>query len=361
MAALVVLTRPAMERDALLAYQDVPFAALVVGAVLLEARRPRARRRRCWSLLARRGPAAAGGVGARRPLRAVDLAAAPHARRARRRRRAGRGRAADLGRLGLGRHRRPAALAARHRRPRDRQRPPPLASPTCPYWTAQYFGYALREPLVLGVPIGLAFAWLHARRRAALPLAVVVAMVAVFAIGPIFGLPLIRRYVAHAGRAARRSSTGSRWPAGRCSPPGPRAHALARRRRRRGAAVGRLPARGTHDLLSTVERRLDRDGVLYGDLQRGDGGAARSRAAFAACPDLTAGDHRPMPVRALLARRRARHGLDRGGRREPDGQAAADAASRARRPAASTRRRCSRRSSRPAGFETIYENRSWRV
>src|SRR5215217_2181760 len=41
-AALVVLTRPAMERDALLAYQDVPFAALVVGAVLVEARRPRA-------------------------------------------------------------------------------------------------------------------------------------------------------------------------------------------------------------------------------------------------------------------------------------------------------------------------------
>src|SRR5215217_3282318 len=41
-AALVVLTRPAMERDALLAYQDVPFAALVVGAVLVEARRRQA-------------------------------------------------------------------------------------------------------------------------------------------------------------------------------------------------------------------------------------------------------------------------------------------------------------------------------
>ena len=40
-AALVVLTRPAIERDALLGYQDMPFAALVVGAVLLEARRPR--------------------------------------------------------------------------------------------------------------------------------------------------------------------------------------------------------------------------------------------------------------------------------------------------------------------------------
>src|SRR3954469_12811327 len=40
-AALVVATRPALERDALLAYQDIPFAALVIGAVLLEARRPR--------------------------------------------------------------------------------------------------------------------------------------------------------------------------------------------------------------------------------------------------------------------------------------------------------------------------------
>ncbi|MFP5354560.1 MAG: hypothetical protein ACLGIK_05315, partial [Gemmatimonadota bacterium] len=32
---------PALQRDAVLAYQDVPFAALIVGAVLMEARRPR--------------------------------------------------------------------------------------------------------------------------------------------------------------------------------------------------------------------------------------------------------------------------------------------------------------------------------
>src|SRR3954462_3963945 len=36
-AAAVVLTRPVLDRDVLLAYQDVPFAALIVGAVLLEA------------------------------------------------------------------------------------------------------------------------------------------------------------------------------------------------------------------------------------------------------------------------------------------------------------------------------------
>ena len=39
--ALVVLTRPALERDALLGYQDTPFAVLIVWAVLLEARRPK--------------------------------------------------------------------------------------------------------------------------------------------------------------------------------------------------------------------------------------------------------------------------------------------------------------------------------
>ena len=49
-AALVVLTRPVLLRDTLIGYQDLPFAALVVGAVLLEARRHRrgvAGARRC--------------------------------------------------------------------------------------------------------------------------------------------------------------------------------------------------------------------------------------------------------------------------------------------------------------------------
>ncbi len=87
-AALVVLTRPAMQRDALLAYQDVPFAALVVGAVLLEARRP-PRGARGARAAGGGGPAAPRGVGAVGPLRAVDLAR-PREPRARRRRRAGR-------------------------------------------------------------------------------------------------------------------------------------------------------------------------------------------------------------------------------------------------------------------------------
>ena len=36
-----MLTRPVLERDALLGYQDTAFAVLILGAVLLEARRPR--------------------------------------------------------------------------------------------------------------------------------------------------------------------------------------------------------------------------------------------------------------------------------------------------------------------------------
>src|SRR5436190_2098059 len=40
-AALVVLTRPALERDALVGYQDTALAVLILWAVLLEARRPR--------------------------------------------------------------------------------------------------------------------------------------------------------------------------------------------------------------------------------------------------------------------------------------------------------------------------------
>src|SRR3712207_5906738 len=64
-----------------------------------------------------------------------------------------------------------------------------------PYWTAKYFGFVLREPLVVGVPLGLAFAWLHRRRAAVLPLATATALTTAFALFPLFGLPLIGRYV----------------------------------------------------------------------------------------------------------------------------------------------------------------------
>ena len=74
-AALVVLTRPVLERDALLGYQDAAFALLIVAAVLLEARR---RRRGVPVLGAARAGGAdpARGVGARRALLALAVAGA---------------------------------------------------------------------------------------------------------------------------------------------------------------------------------------------------------------------------------------------------------------------------------------------
>ena len=353
-AALVVLTRPAMERDALLAYQDVPFAALVVGAVLAEARKPK-RGTLVLALLAVAGllrPEAwvlsglyvlwiwrerdSRGRGA-----AVALAAAAPLIWA----------VSDWAVTGDPLHslHGTADLAIAN----DRRR----SVSDVPYWTAQYFGYALREPLVVGVPIGLVFAWRYARRQSYLPLAVVAAMVAVFAIGPIFGLPLIRRYIATPavlltlfyGLAVAGWDT---LPRGR-----------ARTGWMAGGAVAVLLSLAYlpwhYDLLRTVERRLDRDGVLYGDLQQAME-APQVRAAFEACPDLTAGDHRPMPF--------ARFWLDGApgtvstveGGASPMGKlllmpVKGPTTSRIYPP------RIFPKVKTPEGFTTIYANRSWRV
>ncbi|MEA2169907.1 MAG: hypothetical protein QOF76_3207, partial [Solirubrobacteraceae bacterium] len=60
LTAIIVATRPALERDAALAYQDVPFAALIVLAALLEARRQR--RLAAAGDVALAGAARAGGT-----------------------------------------------------------------------------------------------------------------------------------------------------------------------------------------------------------------------------------------------------------------------------------------------------------
>ena len=191
-AALVVLTRPALERDALLGYQDTPFAVLIVCAVLLEARRPRRgapvlallavaglMRPEAWALAGLYALYVWRGASTReRVVSAALVAAAPL-----------------LWALGdwlvtgdaLHSLHGTAALAETVDRRRD-----PL---TGPYWTAKYLGYTLREPLVIGIPLGLVFAYRQRLRGALLPLAVAVAMLAVFLASPLFGLPLIGRYV----------------------------------------------------------------------------------------------------------------------------------------------------------------------
>src|SRR5215212_4670525 len=191
-AALVVLTRPALERDALLGYQDTPFAVLILWAVLLEARRPRRgaavlvllavaglMRPEAWALAGLYALWVWRGASTReRVLYAGLTVLAP-----------------VLWALGdwlvtgdpLHSLHGTAELAETVDRRRD-----PL---TGPYWTAKYLGYTLREPLVIGIPIGLAFAFRHRLRGAVLPLAVAAAMLAVFLASPLFGLPLIGRYV----------------------------------------------------------------------------------------------------------------------------------------------------------------------
>ncbi len=191
-AALVVLTRPALERDALIGYQDTAFAALIVGAVLLEARQHR-RGTPVLALLVVAGlirPEAwvLGGLYVlwlwpaldnRKRLRLAGLAALAPLLWA----------ALDWYVTGDPLH--SLHGTANLAEAVDRRRSPEQA----PYWTLQYFGHTLREPIVAGLPIGLFFAWRHRRREMLLPLAAVTAMVAVFMVGPFFGLPLIGRYV----------------------------------------------------------------------------------------------------------------------------------------------------------------------
>ena len=289
-AALAVLTRPALLRDALVGYQDTAFAVVIVAAVLLEARRPR-RGAAVLMLLALAGlmrPEAwvLGGLyvlwmwPAAEPRRRLALAGLALV-------------APLLWALGdllvtgdpLHSLHGTAELAEAVDRRRD------LAD--APYWTAQYYGYTLREPLVLALPVGLFFALRHARRKALLPLAVVVAMTLVFMAGPIFGLPLIGRYVRTPsvlltlfyGLAVcgwvmlRNPAARRRWQlvGGVCA----------------ALSIAFLPWHA--DLLADIDRRIDRDRVLHTEL-RAAARAPAVREALAACGGrMSTADHRPIP------------------------------------------------------------------
>jgi hypothetical protein len=288
--ALVVVTRPALLRDALLGYQDLWFMCLVIGAVILEA----GRRRRglpVLVLLAVAGlirPEAWVLAGLywlwllpetaprRRIAYAAIVAAAPLVWCL-----------MDLIVTGDPLHslHGTADLAIENERRRGVDQ--------VPRWTAQYFGYTLREPLAIGIPIGLAFAWRHRCRQALLPLAVVVAMTAVFAIGPIFGLPLIGRYLRTPSvlLAVFYGVAVFGWLMLR---PGTR-----ERRVWAGLAVVSVIASIAWlpwhvDMLEDRHQRATREGILYDGLREA-GGDPRVRSAFERCAPLTAADHRPIP------------------------------------------------------------------
>jgi hypothetical protein len=288
-AALVVLTRPAIMRDALLGYQDVPFSALVIGAVLLEARRPRRGtavlvclglagllRPEAWVLSGLYVLYLWPGVTPRERVKLVVLAAAAPLIWA----------LTDLIVTGDPLHslHGTADLAEENGRRRKVTQ--------VPRWTAQYIGSTLREGLILGAPAGLVFAWLHRRRHAALPVAVIVAMLAVFAAGPIFGLPLIGRYV----RTPAELLTlffGLAISGWMLLEPG--------RDRTRWMVVAALsgllfvvfiPKNVT--MLRGLHTRVVREGAFYRSM-RAAAEAPRVRAAFASCAPLSAADHRPVP------------------------------------------------------------------
>jgi hypothetical protein len=351
--ALVVLTRPALQRDALLGYQDTAFAVLVVWAVLLEARSSRRgvpvllllavaglMRPEAWAL--------AGlytlylwrsSWGRERAVYAGLTALAP-----------------VLWALGdwavtgdpLHSLHGTADLAETVDRRRD-----PL---TGPYWAAKYLGFTLREPMAIGIPIGLAFAWRHGRRAGAwLPFVAAVAMLVVFLISPLFGLPLIGRYVRTPAvlLAVYYGVAVFGWQL--------LARTHVERRFWIGAAVVAVLASAAYlpwhaTLLTGLDDRLEYQGAYYRDL-RSAGESPTVRAALDRCGVIATADHRPIPhLRWWL---------------ESDpGSVAPAAEARGARvillPRRTPRMRRFYRSqfprvAAPAGFEPVYRNASWRV
>ena len=288
-AAVVVLTRPVLDRDVLLAYQDVPFAALIVGAVLLEAQRRR-RGMPVLVVLALAGlmrPEAwvLGGlyviwmwpaVSPRARVRLVAVAALAPVVWA----------LVDLIVTGDPLHSLHGTSALAEEVDRRRH------VSDVPHWTITYFAFTLREPITLGIPVGLAFAVRHFRRRAVLPLAVAAVMTLVFAVGPVFGLPLVARYI--------------RTPAVLlCLFYGLALFgwlALPRGRERIGWMLAALACLGLFayfapknaTMLDGLRLRSTREGRFYEGLRR-TGESRTVRAAFAACAPLSASDHRPIP------------------------------------------------------------------
>jgi hypothetical protein len=185
----------------------------------------------------------------------------------------------------------------------------------------------------------------------------VAAMLAVFAAGPLFGLPLIRRYVETPavlltlfyGLAVcgftllPRGRSRTRWMVA-----GGLAAALS---------VAYLPSHARQ--LDRLDSRIRLDGAMYRHLEK-VGQNRRVRAAFERCAPLTAGDHRPIPFI------RYRLGGDPGSVRTVEGGAApmgrmlllprrSWSTGRIYRPATFPKVRP------PAGYRMIFRNQSWRV
>lgn len=192
LSALVIVTRPAFAKNAEAAYQDIPFVFFVLLALLVEVRLPR----RGWPVLALLLPAGllrpeawvlaglywlylfpAKEWRERVPL-ALLVAAAPVLWAI--------GDWAVTGDL-LHSFHGTKDLAAQLDRPRS--------TVSAPWWTLRFLGWTLREPLIVGVPIGTVFVLLFARRQAKVLLGVAGLLTLIFIASTLGGLPLIARYV----------------------------------------------------------------------------------------------------------------------------------------------------------------------
>jgi hypothetical protein len=189
-AAAIVATRPTIDRFALIGYQDLAFAALVVWALLLETRRPK----RGAAVLA-----VLAAAGLMRPdawllsllylayvwkdrddkAKLVALAiAAPILWIAQ-----------DWIITGQPLH---SLHGTKTLAGEVNRRRPPL---TIPSRTAWYFKLLLLWPLAFGVPAGLVFAWQYARKRFTLLVATALALTLWIVLTSIVGLSLIQRYL----------------------------------------------------------------------------------------------------------------------------------------------------------------------
>lgn len=222
LAAVIILTRPAFGRNAEFAYQDIPFALFVSWALLVELRTPRRGvpvlvlltlagllRPEAWVLAAVYWLWLVAGAAPeeyRGRLAGLDWRRWPGAtvRLLRSGLTADFRRLAGLALLGasggilwaisdaaitgdvLHSLHGTSDLAAQLERPRS-----PIEAP---FRTLKFLGFTLREPLIIGVPIGCLFVVLLARRGLVL-IGVAAAMLVFFLLSTFAGLPLIARYV----------------------------------------------------------------------------------------------------------------------------------------------------------------------
>ncbi len=295
-AAVVVATRPAFDKNALAAYQDIPFVMFVLWALLLEVRSPR----RGWPVLAlltlagllRPEAWILAGLyylylfpklewNARIGLAAL-AAAGPFLWAM-----------SDWAIAGDPLHSFHGTkdLAAQLDRPRD-----PLEAP---WWTARFLGFTLREPLMLGVPIGCAFALMYARReefgrRMWIPLALAALMTLIFIASTVGGLPLIARYVL-APTALLALMYGLACFGWLMLDEGTRERELWKWIGIFSLSLSLLFIPWHATLVDEMQRKISNYGTIQKDLED-VADAPAVRRAYAACGRISTTDHRPVPA-----------------------------------------------------------------